>query len=180
MRRPLLYLLIALALVPLTVFADHHEKVFTVYLVRHAEKAAEPREDPPLTDAGRARSEQLARTLGPAGVKAVYTSQFLRTRATGDTVARTLGITATVVPIKMSAENPNAISPVSYDTLVAKLVERGENALVVGHSNTLAEIIKRLGGGTIPNIDEKAFDDLFVVTVYGKGLAKVTHLKYGA
>ena len=180
MRRPLLYLLIALALVPVTALADHHEKVFTVYLVRHAEKAAEPREDPPLTDAGRTRAEQLARVLGRSGVKAVYTSQFLRTRATGEPIARALGVTATVVPIQMSTENPNAISPVSYDTLVAKLVERGENALVVGHSNTLAEIAKRLGGAGVPNIDEKSFDDLFVVTVYGKGHAAVSHLKYGA
>jgi hypothetical protein len=37
-----------------------------------------------------------------------------------------------------------------------------------------------LGGDVVPTIDEKKFDDLFVVTVYGKGKAKVVQMKYGA
>jgi hypothetical protein len=37
-----------------------------------------------------------------------------------------------------------------------------------------------LGGDVAPAIDEKKFDDLFVVTVFSKGKAKVVHLKYGA
>jgi hypothetical protein len=37
-----------------------------------------------------------------------------------------------------------------------------------------------LGGDTVPTIDERTFNDLFIVTVYAKGKAKVTHLKYGA
>ena len=37
-----------------------------------------------------------------------------------------------------------------------------------------------LGGDVVPTIDERKFDDLFIVTVYAKGKAKVTHMKYGA
>jgi hypothetical protein len=33
------------------------------------------------------------------------------------------------------------------------------------------------GGDIAPAIDETVFDDLFVVTVYAKGKAKVAHLK---
>jgi hypothetical protein len=32
----------------------------------------------------------------------------------------------------------------------------------------------------VPSIDEQKFDDLFVVTIYGKGKAKVVQMKYGA
>src|SRR6185369_592218 len=53
-------------------------KVTTVYLVRHAEKAAAPAADPPLLEAGNKRAQELARTLGNAGIKAIFTSQFLR------------------------------------------------------------------------------------------------------
>jgi hypothetical protein len=49
----------------------------------------------------------------------------------------------------------------------------------VGHSNSIPDVIKMLGGDVTPVIDEKKFDDLFIVTVYAKGKAKVTHLKYG-
>ena len=37
-----------------------------------------------------------------------------------------------------------------------------------------------LGGDPVPVIDEKNFDDLFVVTVYGKGKATVAKMKYGS
>jgi hypothetical protein len=37
-----------------------------------------------------------------------------------------------------------------------------------------------LGGDIIPTIDERKFDNLFVVTVYAKGKARVVQLKYGA
>ena len=51
--------------------------------------------------------------------------------------------------------------------------------LVVGHSNSIPDVIKMLGGNVVPTIDEKKFDDLFVVTVYANGRAKVVQLKYG-
>ena len=50
---------------------------------------------------------------------------------------------------------------------------------MVGHSNSIPDVIRMLGGDTSPPIDEKKHDDLFVVTVYAKGKAKVAHLKYG-
>jgi len=151
-------------------------KVTTVYLVRHAEKAAAPAADPPLLEAGIKRAEELARTLGNAGIKTIYTSQLLRTKQTGEPLAKQLGIAVTTIPVKMSAANPRELSP----QYLAEVVERasgGGNVLIVGHSNTVPEIIKALGGDIVPTIDEAVFDDLFVVTVYAKGKAKVAHLK---
>lgn len=154
-------------------------KVTTVFLVRHAEKAANPPEDPPLLETGSIRSQELARILGKAGIKAIYTSQFLRTKQTAEPLAKQLGIVIIAVPIKMSGSNPREISQESIKDVAEKVNQRaGENALIVGHSNTVPEVIRALGGDVVPTIDEKEFDDLFVVTVYGKGKAKVTHLKY--
>jgi phosphohistidine phosphatase SixA len=163
-----------------TVFSpDNDFKVTTVFLVRHAEKAANPPEDPSLLEAGSIRSQKLARVLGKAGIKAIYTSQFLRTKQTAEPLAKQLGIGSTAVPIKMSASNPREVSQESIKELAEKVNQRaGENALIVGHSNTVPEVIKALGGDVVPTIDEKEFDNLFVVTIYGKGKAKVTHLKY--
>jgi len=65
--------------------------------------------------------------------------------------------------------------------IVAKIMSQSEGSiLVVGHSNSIPDVIKMLGGDVSAVIDEKKFDDLFVVTVYGKGKAKVAHMKYGS
>jgi broad specificity phosphatase PhoE len=54
----------------------------TVILVRHAEKAAEPAEDPPLSAAGETRAQALLDLVREAGISAVITTPFARTRDT--------------------------------------------------------------------------------------------------
>jgi broad specificity phosphatase PhoE len=152
----------------------------TVFLVRHAERADEPRQDPPLTEKGVARSEALARLLSTADIKAIYTSQFARTKLTAEPLAKQLGITATAISLKTSPSNPRAIAEESTKEVIAKIMSQSDGSvLVVGHSNSIPDVIKMLGGNVVPTIDEKKFDDLFIVTVYDTGRAKVTHLKYG-
>ena len=154
-------------------------KAITVFLVRHAERAAAPREDPPLTEAGTARAQLLARILGKSGIKTIVTSQYLRTRATAEPLAKQLGITSVAISLKTSAANPRQVTAESIQEIVDKILQKpGENALVIGHSNSVPDVIKALGGDVVPTIDEKEFDDLFVVTVYAKGKARVNHLKY--
>jgi phosphohistidine phosphatase SixA len=156
-------------------------KVTTVFLVRHAEKADAPREDPPLDEKGKLRAQELARMLQGAGVKAIYTSQYLRTKQTGEPLAKQLGLTITPITLKLSQSNPREVSEQSIAEITGKIYERaGEAALVIGHSNSVPDVIRKLGGDVVPTIDEKEFDDLFVVTVYGKGKAKVVQMKYGS
>ena len=159
-----------------------NSKVTTVFLVRHAEKATTPPKDPPLTEAGKARSNELARILGQAGIKAIYTSQFLRTKQTAEPLAQKLRITTTELSIEADPSDSSMVSEKSIKAITDKIREQnGEAVLVVGHSNTVPAVIKMLGGDTVPVIDEKKeFDSLFVVTVYAEGKAKVVHLKYGS
>ena len=155
-------------------------KVTTVFLIRHAEKADAPREDPPLNELGKTRALLLARMLGGSGIKAVYTSQFLRTQQTGEPLAKQLGLTALPISLKMKPSNPREVSEQSIAEITNKIYERaGDTALVIGHSNTVPEVIRMLGGDVVPVIDEKKFDDLFIVTVYAKGKARVVQMKYG-
>ena len=156
-------------------------KVTTVFLVRHAEKANEPGPNPPLSDAGRARAEALARLLQSAGVKAILTSQFLRTQQTAEPAASRLGITPTAVTLTPKTSNPREVSEESIQELKRRVeAHAGGAVLVVGHSNSVPDVIRALGGDVVPQIDEKVFDDLFVVTVHGAGRARVVHLKYGS
>jgi phosphohistidine phosphatase SixA len=164
-----------------TALAQDEFKPTTVFLVRHAEKEDEPKQDPPLKKEGVARSQELARILSIAGIKAIYTSQFIRTKQTAEPLTAKIGVTATVLTIKPNPSNLRLIAEESTAELVNKILQRpGESALVIGHSNWIPDVIKMLGGDVVPTIDEKKFDDLFIVTVYGRGKAKVVQLKYGA
>jgi phosphohistidine phosphatase SixA len=174
-------LIMVMAVLCQTAVGQEEFKPTTVFLVRHAEKEAEPKQDPPLTKAGVARSQELARLLSAAGIKAIYTSQFIRTKQTAEPLTAKIGVNATVLTIKPNPSNLRLIADESTAELVNKILQRpGDSALVIGHSNWIPDVIKMLGGDVVPTIDEQKFDDLFIVTVYGKGKAKVVQMKYGA
>lgn len=77
-------------------------KPITVYLVRHAERADEPRQDPPLTEKGTARAQELARILGNANIKAIITSQFSRTKLTAEPLAKQANVVVTSISLSLS------------------------------------------------------------------------------
>ncbi|MFN2507492.1 MAG: histidine phosphatase family protein [Chthoniobacterales bacterium] len=127
-----------------------------VFLVRHAEKAAQATGDsdnPSLSDLGHVRAESLRKTLKDAGITAVFATEFKRTQQTADAVAITAAIPLIIVPANDTA------------ALISKLKQARGNALVVGHSNTLPEIIKALGVTVPVTVDENAYDDLFLVVM---------------
>ncbi|MEO5720826.1 MAG: phosphoglycerate mutase family protein [Chthoniobacterales bacterium] len=125
----------------------------TIFLVRHAEKAStgDPK-DPDLSGAGRQRAESLAAMLKDAGITAIYATDLKRSQQTTEPLAKAASVEPTIVPAKDTA------------ALVAKLKEAKSNVLVVGHSNTLPEILKTLGVESPPAIDEADYDNLFVLT----------------
>src|SRR5215218_6156596 len=71
----LIALLISIAAFSHRALAQEEFKPITVFLIRHAEREEEPRQDPPLNQQGIARSQALARLLSSAGIKAIFTSQ---------------------------------------------------------------------------------------------------------
>lgn len=141
--------------------------VTTVLLVRHAEKAMQPIDDPNLTDAGHARAQTLAHVTGEAGVEAIYASEALRTKQTVEPSRSQLGLVLS--PINSSNVN----------VLVEDILSNhaGGVVLVAGHSPTVPQILAALSGETFDTVEE--YDNLFVVTVCRLGRAKVMNLKYG-
>ena len=181
MKKPITILLALMLLCAPFAIAQEDFKPITVFLVRHAEREDEPRQDPPLKKDGVARSQELAKLLGAAGIKTIITSQLTRTKQTAEPLATKLNLTPISISLRSNPNNPRLIAEESTTEVVNKILERsGESVLLVGHSNSLPDVIKMLGGDTVPTIDESKFDNLFIVTVYAKGKAKVVHLKYGA
>src|SRR5205814_8429643 len=124
-----------------------------VVIVRHAEKAANGGNDPDLSSAGRARAEALARILKDSGITAIFTSEFKRTRETAAPTATSAHVAPTAVAAKDTA------------ALVAKLHQLNGNALVVGHGDTIPNIIKALGIDRPINIPDDDYSELLIVTL---------------
>ncbi|CAN5524619.1 phosphoglycerate mutase family protein [soil metagenome] len=143
----------------------------TIILVRHAEKAAEPASDPPLTPLGVARAEALVHLVKDAGIRAVVSTQYVRTRSTGAPVAAALAITPEVLDARLS---PAA----TRDSILVK--HRGQTLLLVGHSNTLPALVEAFGAPRPVEICDAGYDNVFVVTVPASGPASVVHLHFGA
>src|SRR6184192_1486484 len=139
-----------------------------VVIVRHAEKAANGGSDPDLSSAGRARADELARILKDSGITAIFTSEFKRTQETAAPTATSIGVTATVVPAKDTA------------ALVAKLHQLNGNALVVGHGDTIPNIVKALGINSPINIPDGDYSELLVVTLGDKPQLFRLHYPDGA
>lgn len=156
-------------------------KAITVFFVRHAEKGTTPTSDPPLTEAGKARAQVLARILESAGIKAIFTSNLVRTKQTAEPLAQKIGVPIQEVRLEMMPSPSTDVTQGYIDAMAGKILEQsGEAVLVVGHTNTVPQIIKKLGAEMAPTIRETEFDNLYVVTVYARNKVKVARLKYGS
>lgn len=144
----------------------------TVIIVRHAEKAAAPAADPPLTSVGEARARALLEAVRDAHVTAVITTQFLRTKATAAPTATALGVTPEIVPTTGATH--------VQDVAAAIRRHAGETVLVVGHSNTVTEIAAALGAKKPPAPCDSEYDNLYVVTIRADNTAGVVHSRFGA
>jgi phosphohistidine phosphatase SixA len=150
------------------------ETTTTIILVRHAEKQAQAG-DPPLSSAGQARAEALARMLADAGVIGLSATPYRRTRLTLEPLAERIGLEVEIDPVDLSDPERYAAE------LAGSLLERFRGGVVVvaGHSNTIPLLLEALGVTGPGNLDEDEYDDLFVVYVATGAPPSVLHLHYG-
>jgi len=147
LNRVELYLCGILPLLLLVVLSAPAVALDNIYLVRHAEKVdfwpPGPADDKldafhPLSCAGLKRADALADRLKAAGIVAIYTSHTTRTLATGAPLAN-----ATHVTIKA---DDASIHPDKMSGFLEPLRQmEGHAVLIVGHSNTIPELLVRLG-----------------------------------
>jgi phosphohistidine phosphatase SixA len=134
-----------------------------ILLVRHAERPPmnAPTDDPSLTDAGKARAARLATVLADADIRTIFITRFRRTQETAAPIAAKLKLTPAVES--------------DTDGLVTALKARGDaTVLVVGHSDTLPDVIKAFGGPAV-TIGDDDFDDLFVLVPGTGGLTRLAY-----
>ena len=158
------------AVVVFAYFATFSRPVTTVILVRHAEKSLDPNnQDPDLSPEGFARAQEIARVFSGTGINTIFATQYKRTQQTVEPLSKQIGVPITL----LDAKQP--------DELVKRIQTslRGQTIFVSGHNDTVPAIASTLSGETFPPIPASEYDNLYIVTIYRFGKAKVLRLRYG-
>jgi len=121
-----------------------------VYVVRHLHTPAGER-DPDLLPEGRRVALLLANWFGDDRPAAIYVSDYKRTRQTAAPLAARLGLT------------PIVYDPGDTPGLIARVRAGPRPALIVGHSNTVPDIVAALGGERPGPLVHEDFGDIWRV-----------------
>jgi broad specificity phosphatase PhoE len=146
-----------------------------IYIVRHGEKAlpdgttAMMKNDPTLSPDGQARAEALKEVLKKEKIRYIYSTNTIRTRSTAEPTRQHFGIDSIML-----------YAPVPTDAFIQQLKTLKKNALVVGHSNTIDDLVNRLCGETkvAGDLPETIYDNLYIIRVNGKQTS-FENRKYG-
>ena len=141
------------------------------YVVRHAEKSeagamtnsTAMTADVPLAAAGVQRAEALRERLKNEGIRHIYSTNYQRTRSTAAPLGEHIGIgTQTYDPRDAS--------------FISRLKSIKENTLIVGHSNTIDDIVNGLTGQQLlQDLPDHQYGDLFIVKRKGKKFSFEKH-----
>ena len=124
-----------------------------IFIVRHAEKASTSDKNPDLSPEGQKRADALANILKNSQITAVFVTEFKRTQETAAPTARAAHVSPTVIVAN------------DIGVLVERLRSLNGNALVVGHGNTIPDLLKALGITTPVSIPEDDYAEIFAVVL---------------
>ena len=169
MKRPTHLLLQATAAVLcLLVLPSAAASQEVVFLTRHAERADQS-SDSLLSSAGKIRAKRLAEILKDGKITQIFTSEKKRTILTAAPLATALHLQPTQVPAN------------DIDALLAQVRAAGphDRLLIVGHSDTVPEIMTRLGVPPPPiGIPDTEFNNLFMLIPQASGPARLVRLRF--
>ena len=142
-----------------------------VIIVRHADKAAEPANDPPLTATGVERAAALAEFLRDAQVDVVFSTNTTRTRETARPTAERFKVTPQLITgAGMAGMTASVVSLVKANA--------GKTILIAGHSNTVMPWIAALGGPKRPDLCDHQYDGIYMLVI-SEGGTRLVEGRYG-
>jgi len=138
------------------------------YIVRHAEKEVPSAtnvmstpNDPPLSAAGKVRAIELGEELKDKNIRNIFSTNTIRTISTAQPLNQLRGGT--------KIEIYNTRDSLDYFIQKLKKIKKG-NSLIVGHSNTVDDIVNKLCGEIkVPgDLPDTKYDNLYLVIKKGK------------
>ncbi len=144
----------------------------TIFIVRHAEKdLSDPKNtDPGLSLEGVERAEDLVRELKRQKLSVVFSTRYKRTIQTASATAKRKGV-------HLEYYDPRNAKTIA-DLVNQKY--KNQKVLIVGHSNTVLELLEAFGARRpIPSLTEADYDLLFIIRVGMDGKATLETRRYG-
>jgi broad specificity phosphatase PhoE len=128
------------------------------YIVRHAEKATPSpgptmmtTNDPPLSHEGELRAKALAELLKNKNIARIFTTNTIRTKAT-------------VAPVANYFKIEPELYSVAGEGFISKLKSINKNTLIVGHSNTVDDLVNMLTGEAhLSDLPDSAYSNIYIV-----------------
>lgn len=145
---------IILLLITITFFSCTTDTI-DYYIVRHAEKApvdtVTKSSDVPLSDKGQKRAEGLGEKLKNKDIHYIYSTNTIRTKATAEPLSKLIG-----VPVEIYNSGDAGFAK--------KLKSLRGNVLIVGHADTIDDLINGLTGKVLlKDLKDSQYGDLFIV-----------------
>lgn len=141
----------------------------TFVIIRHAEKAADDPKDPSLSEAGQARAKRASDRLADQRVAAAYATRYRRTQMTAAKTAQAHGLEVSTY---------DAAQPAADFAAQLRRAHPSGVVLVVGHSNTVADIAGALCGCTVSPVREDEYDRWIEVRIGRNGTTEFEESRY--
>ncbi len=135
----------------------------TIYIVRHAEKAAATgnmmSSDVPLSEAGQQRATTLKNILAAKHINYIFSTPTIRTTSTAKLLSELMN-----VPVQLYSPKD------TVDRFIARVKSiRKGNVLIVGHSNTVDDLINKImNQNLLTDLPDGEYDNLFIIQRKGK------------
>jgi broad specificity phosphatase PhoE len=121
------------------------------YVMRHLD-TAEGASDPDLTPAGQRRAQLLADFFTGEPPAVIFVTDTKRARQTAAPLAAKLSLT------------PVVYDPRNTPALIAEILKSPNPALIIGHSNTVPDIVAALGGARPAPLTHQDFGDIWHIS----------------
>ncbi len=127
----------------------------TIILLRHAEKDTINGEDPPLSVTGKKRAKRLAKQFPKVTPNVFYSTNYIRTKETVNPWSKLAG---KQIKIYDATKQPE------FAGMLTK--QQGKTIVVVGHSNTIPQLVNLLIGTDKYNpLPDAEYSKIFIVTI---------------
>jgi DNA-binding winged helix-turn-helix (wHTH) protein/broad specificity phosphatase PhoE len=137
--------------------SESSSKTTQIFILRHTEKADDS-ENPDLSAKGIERAKYWKKVLQHTEIDHVYTTDFKR------------NIETALLISDNNSVKPELYYPMSFDVQKFLKLIKGETVLIIGHSNTIPDMVNRLiNENKYPPMSHKNYNILYLITINENG-----------